>query len=433
MDSIHVYTMNGLEYKKLHSAPIQRSGNKSTFHLSGSLPAEGFYMVGQAPNNLTSLILGQEKGIDLRGNCMDLRTFAKVEGSMINEDFRSVSSQFRQLQEETSAAEQRVRIKKGTPEAQEEARQAFKYVYSRQVQIVDSLKQANPFLSKVFALNIFPQFDPTNNPQNYANNLEHFAGELFAHADLQDPDYDYIMLLSENMRAYTQILFQNGSQIDRAKAETFLDQKLAKLPQQSLARKNVMATVIDALERSRSGSFAKYAEDYLNNYETPDHIAQTIQNRMTVIQAEATALERLSVGAIPPEISLPTPDGNVFKLSSLKGKVVLLDFWASWCKPCRQENPNVVRVYQKYNKEGFEILSISLDRDKSSWLKAIKDDNMTWHHVSDLKFWQSAAAQEYQVKAIPATFLLDKEGRIVAKNLRGPALEAKLAEVFASS
>jgi peroxiredoxin len=142
------------------------------------------------------------------------------------------------------------------------------------------------------------------------------------------------------------------------------------------------------------------------------------------------AQQSLSQGSVAPDIRLEDPNGKVRALSELRGKYVLIDFWASWCKPCRIENPNVVRMYNQYKNKGFEIYAVSLDRTKEHWLKAIQDDGLGWIHVSDLKFWNSDAARLYNVNSIPYTILLDKEGRIVAKNLRGPALENKLKEVL---
>lgn len=138
----------------------------------------------------------------------------------------------------------------------------------------------------------------------------------------------------------------------------------------------------------------------------------------------------LAEGKPAPEIVLKDPNDKVVPLSSLKGKYVLIDFWASWCGPCRKENPNVVRMYEKYKDKGFEIYGVSLDQNKAAWLNAIKADNLTWTHVSDLKFWNSAAAVTYGVQAIPFSVLLDPQGNILAKNLRGETLEAKLAEVL---
>jgi len=138
----------------------------------------------------------------------------------------------------------------------------------------------------------------------------------------------------------------------------------------------------------------------------------------------------LAIGRPAPDFTLNTPEGTSLSLSDLKGKYVLIDFWAAWCKPCRVENPNVVSMYQKYGGAQFEILGVSLDRTQEAWLSAIQEDGLTWKHVSDLQYFNSAAAQLYKINAIPATYLIDPQGNILAKNLRGPSLEAKLEELF---
>jgi len=154
-------------------------------------------------------------------------------------------------------------------------------------------------------------------------------------------------------------------------------------------------------------------------------LAQTKEFVGSVEKMKVTA-----VGQPAPEIALPDTTGQVVKLSSMKGKYVLVDFWAKWCGPCRQENPNVVRAFHKYKDKGFTVFGVSLDRSKEDWIRAIHEDQLAWTHVSDLKYWQSEAAKTYNITGIPFSLLLDPNGVIIAKNLRGPALDKKLAEIF---
>lgn len=192
------------------------------------------------------------------------------------------------------------------------------------------------------------------------------------------------------------------------------------------------------IENEKASPATYFAVRYL--FQTPDPQLITIgSKKMSAEMPESSYTKTLNQlvsqlgpveGAEAPDIELQSPEGEVVKLSSLRGKIVLIDFWASWCGPCRRENPNVVKLYNRYKDKGFEIYGVSLDNNAEKWKAAIAKDGLTWYHVSDLKGWKSSAAQLYRVNAIPQTFLIDKEGKIIKAGLRGAALEQALASLL---
>lgn len=166
-------------------------------------------------------------------------------------------------------------------------------------------------------------------------------------------------------------------------------------------------------------------------YEPVKSLHTQVQEFVAQFESAKSATPASGEGAEAPEISLLSPLGDTIKLSSTRGSVVLLDFWASWCSPCRQENPNLVKAYNLYHSKGFQIYQVSLDKTKEAWIKGIQDDHLEkWIHVSDVKYWNSVVVPLYRIESIPFNFLLDKEGRIIASNLRGEFLQKKLAELF---
>ena len=159
---------------------------------------------------------------------------------------------------------------------------------------------------------------------------------------------------------------------------------------------------------------------------TPEMKETTVAKR---IEIKLAAGKNTAIGSKAPNFTAPTPEGTQLALNDVLGKVTIIDFWAAWCRPCRAENPNVVKVYNAYHDKGLNIIGVSLDRKAEDWKKAISDDGLTWNHVSNVEYFDKIA-KLYNVDAIPATFILDENGVIIAKNLRGDALESKIAELL---
>jgi len=221
---------------------------------------------------------------------------------------------------------------------------------------------------------------------------------------------------------------------------------------------NILAEDLTAKYKAVETNLSVYEKDFMNS-NPQSYVATLILERLVTTKAMRSSEAKLiyngfdpkiknsvsgkkveaiinvpsnptAIGEVAPAFEGPTPTGELVSLVSLKGKVTIIDFWASWCRPCRIENPNLVRLYKRMHDKGLEIVGVSLDKNQSSWARAIEDDGLSWNHVSNLKYWQDPIALLYGVRSIPAAFVLNKDGVIVAKNLRGAQLDAKIEELL---
>ncbi len=246
---------------------------------------------------------------------------------------------------------------------------------------------------------------------------------------------DYMREYSTRVGPMNQKLAQANQSNDK---QRFEELRMEAIAMESQKLKDLKSMAMSFESSLVSLLITDYIPNKSDEYNFLDSLANKLQNELPGVSDVEYFVSNLEsyrpavgIGDVAPELTLPDPEGNEYSLSDLRGKYVLLDFWAGWCKPCRMENPNVVRMYEKYNEDGFEVFSVSLDRTKKQWVDAIEKDGLRWpYHVSDLKYFQSEAAMIYKVNAIPYALLLDPEGKVIGKNLRGRMLQAKLESIF---
>jgi|APTNR8051073442_1049403.scaffolds.fasta_scaffold02255_12 peroxiredoxin len=412
-----LYTFDGAAFREIQVA----GGGQG--HYSFTVPAgePRFYYVGADANNHTPVILGSEESVNLQGDCNNPRNIS-VFNSTLNQQYAELKMEFGRLNTLAQRANMSYRSAMGNPTAMQQAVATMAEADQGRQHLLDSLRRHHPFLGRIAALNTYLSF-PNNGQGRYPSELEYFAAEYFRFVDWKDEAYNHLPWVFESFKSYASTL-ADVPNLPEGQLQQYFDAVLKPIPAGSNARKMALTGMLSPLQQKGNPAFVGVAERYIQEFGAADPAAAAS------LQQEIKRIGGFRVGGEAPDFAQATPDGKELRLSELRGKVVLIDFWASWCGPCRAENPNVVNLYNQYKSKGFEILGVSLDRTKDRWLQAIEQDGLTWLHVSDLQGWGNAVAQLYNVHSIPQTVLLDAEGRIIAKGLRGPALANKLAELF---
>lgn len=406
---------DGFTFKPIHSTSIEEG--KAIFTLPETRPR--VYYIGTATNNMIPIILGSEDGVLIKARCDDFKK-AKVSNSPLNKNYGTLKQELQVFKNSANSMQRQLLKANGNQQVEERALLGLSKIDEQRLSLLDSLKRTQPYLSKVAELNTYLSYNWYG--EGFDNELNYFANMYFNYANWDDVDYNYNPWVYESTKAYAQTL--SSINIPAEDHKNVIANVLSKINKENRTYKLAMGGMIAGMEAKKHKNFNVFAQQFIEEFKDKD--PETVAALQKKIKKTSQTME----GGEAPDFTQDTPEGEPLALSSLRGKVILVDFWASWCGPCRRENPNVVNVYNAYKDKGFDVLSVSLDSDKGRWLSAIEKDKLTWKHVSDLKGWGNEAAKMYGVSSIPATFLLDKEGKIIGRNLRGPALEAKLKEVF---
>lgn len=421
-DSLRIFVLDGVSLRQVAVMPVRIQGEDKVFSIKISKVPLGFYFLGLGQrNNTVPLILGQEEQLYLEGAC-DNFAKAVIGNSPMHVSLQQANQKLDSWQKEMSRliGEYRVASRAKRDLSDIEARMAK--VDGLKQGLIEDLKKTDPFIAKVVGLKVYLSYQTAG--AGFSNEADYFAAKFFQFVNLADPDYNRIPQFHDAFKSYANSLGQVG--LASHAIIDYAEKQVAFIPQPSSAHKAAILGLAAGFQGKDEDAFAKYAAKYLEFYPQDNPaISQQISKNLELVK------NRL-IGGTAPEIRLPTPEGDTLSLEDYRGKYLLVDFWASWCGPCRRENPNVRRVYAAYKDKGFEILGVSLDRSEANWLKAIEQDKLPWKHVSDLKQWKSIAAKTYGVHSIPYTVLIDPDGKIIAKRLRGAGLEKELERLLGS-
>lgn len=426
---IHLLEHDGIALTKIETVPLQENAGNVTFQFELENIEIGFYFIGIDPNNVKYLILGPENEVVITGNCSNLSS--AIVTSPLNTEFINIYRQVQGIDGRFNKEVNAIRNARGNATLIQKAEAEMAKIDADRKKLLNETTVKNAFLGNFVGL--YTYYSYQNNKKTYSNEIEYFGNEYFGNVNLADPHFNRIPFLYDKVRQYTQTLASVGQ--PNQVQEAFSNRLLSQVVQGTKAHKAVLAGIMNGYVQGKNTVlFSKYGEQYLKLFgnQNPD-IAQSLTQQLAQVKAEVEKAQSTAVGKIAPDFTQNQVDGTAMNLSDLRGKVVLVDFWASWCRPCRKANPEVVALYNKYKDQDFEIIGVSLDRNKGAWEKAIEVDKLTWYHVSDLKGWQNAVAQLYGVRSVPQTFLLDAEGRIIARNLKGPALEAAVKKALTAS
>ena len=415
-ETLYIYGFNGIGMEELYSA-----GHDSDHVFTFQLPSDvrRFYYVGFEPGKAQPIIVGTEDTVQLTAECESIRA-SKFDLASVNHYYKNVKGKLSKFDYETQQLNKMYRKNMRNKEGLKKVISKNLELDNQKIEYIDSINKVDPFIGKVVALKTYVSYE--SQKEKAPTELEYFRDFFFQYVDLTDDELDQMPALYEGFRTYANGLYK--SQLSDESKRKAMMINLNKLEVGTPAAKFALGGIISALSKMKHGDYVHFADMYISDFgEKHPKVATYLKGQSRRIQASVP-------GSMAPDFTMKSHDGTDVSLSDFKGKLVLIDFWASWCGPCRKENPNVVRLYNKYKDKGFEILGVSLDKDKRRWVSAIEKDGLTWVHVSDLKGWGNVVAKDYLVSSIPHTVLVGRDGKIIARNLRGDALHRKVSSLL---
>lgn len=421
-DKIYMYYYDGVMLQEQSSTPLTEQNGQKSFSFSfKKTPKYGFYFFGTDRNNVRPILIGnKDKTIELVGDCAALSR-ATITNAYHNALLEKTMGRLNTLNTETSAAVMQFRNAGADLNLQQQAIAAIVETDKKKIALVDSIRAIEPNLSKVISLNVYISW--YYDKKGTTDEIQYFGTHYFDNKPIQDADfYNTIPIITDAFKTYTQVMASLG--LDPLAVRKFIDANLNKIPSGTPTHKAALWGIITPLMETEPNNFSHYGNMFIKLYgkENPE-IVPSIQQRIASLGTKL-------LGADAPDVKFKTPDGQLLALSDLRGKVVLLDFWASWCGPCIRSLPEVKAIYDQFKAQGFEILALSLDQTDKAWTDAIAKHNLPWKHISDLKGWQSEGAKIYGVTSIPQTFLIDQNGKLAGLNLHGEQLANRIKELL---